>query len=78
LATLHQLGLVHSDVAPNNVLSVAGAWKLADLDNCVEAGQPLTRFPREPYRHPDAVPGAPADPIFDLFGLRRIIERLRR
>jgi serine/threonine protein kinase len=77
LAVLHGLGLAHCDVAPNNVLDVGGVWKLADLDNCVTFGKPVTSFPPERYRHPEAVPGASADAVFDLYGLEQIGKRLR-
>jgi serine/threonine protein kinase len=78
LATLHELDLVHCDVAPNNVLRVHGTWKLGDLDCCRRRGEPLDRFPPEFYRHPKARPGAPADPAHDRYGLDKIVERLRQ
>lgn len=34
LDVLHGIGLIHLDVAPNNILRVDGIWKLADLDSC--------------------------------------------
>lgn len=77
LAALHALGLVHCDVAPNNIFRVRGIWKLGDLDSARPQGRPVDRFPLERYRHSDAVPGAPAEPAFDLYGLERIVERLR-
>lgn len=77
LDILHALDLVHCDVAPNNVFRVRGTWKLGDLDSVRERGAPLDRFPLEHYRHPDALPGAPADPLFDFYSLDRIAERLR-
>jgi serine/threonine protein kinase len=76
LATLHELNLVHCDVAPNNVLRVGGTWKLGDLDSVRPRGQPLDRFPPDRYRHPDAVRGARAEPAHHLHGLDQIAARL--
>jgi hypothetical protein len=77
---LHGVGLIHCDIAPNNVLRVDGQWKLADLDACVRRGEPAVRqhvgqFYVHPDRHSD-VP--PARDEFDHYGLQRILERLRR
>jgi hypothetical protein len=78
LACLHAAGLVHSDVAPNNVVRVAGVWKLADLDNVVREGQPITGLPREPsrYRMPGVEIGDLARPEIDHHGLGAILERI--
>lgn len=46
LACLHAAGLVHSDVAPNNVVRVGGVWKLADLDHVVREDEPITGLSR--------------------------------
>jgi hypothetical protein len=53
-------------------------WKLGDLDSCRPYGERLDRFPPEFYRHPEALPGAPADPAHDRYGLEKIVERLRQ
>ena len=49
LACLHAEGLVHSDVAPNNIVRVGDVWKLADLDNTVREGDQITGVPRPAY-----------------------------
>jgi serine/threonine protein kinase len=81
LAVLHGIGIVHLDVAPNNILRVDGTWKLADLDSCVERGMPASRVPRvEFYVHPDRIdanPPPPARDEFDTYGLSRVLSRLR-
>jgi serine/threonine protein kinase len=78
LRTLHDAGLVHCDVVPNNVLRVDGVWKLADLDSCVERGMPAERGPRNKrYLHPDRRGGVvAARDDFDVFGLDEILARL--
>lgn len=79
LACLHAAGLVHSDVAPNNVVRVRGEWKLADLDQVIREGEPITGLPREPspYRLPGADVGQPARRELDTYGLRTLVERIR-
>jgi hypothetical protein len=79
LAVLHRAGIVHMDVAPNNILRVGQTWKLADLDSCVPLGAPAVRRPlNERYVHPD-LDGArpPARGEFDLYGLSQVVARLR-
>jgi hypothetical protein len=44
---------------------------------CSLVSERLDRFPPEFYRHPEALPGAPADPAHDRYGLEKIVERLR-
>jgi hypothetical protein len=81
LKLLHGLGLVHLDVAPNNVLYVDGMWKLADLDSCLERGAPPLRQPlNEQYVHPDRRHGrpVPAREEFDYFGLESVVDEVRK
>ncbi len=81
LGVLHQIGLIHCDVAPNNVMRVGGRWKLADLDACRLRGLPADRLPlNEHYLHPERreAVSPPAREEFDKYGLDRILERLRQ
>jgi hypothetical protein len=81
LQVLHSLGLVHLDVAPNNILLVSEVWKLADLDCCVPEGEPALCRPKdERWVHPKRLRRkAPpqADKEFDLYGLQAILQELR-
>lgn len=78
LRALHKLGVVHCDVAPNNILRVCGEWKLIDLDSCVSVGSPAIRRPNAAYCHPDRKDGsAPARPAWDEYGLEQVTTVLR-
>jgi serine/threonine protein kinase len=76
LECLHAAGLVHSDVAPNNIVRVAGVWKLADLDNTVRANEPITGVPAKAYRLDGCGVGDPANRAMDEHGLRVVLERI--
>jgi hypothetical protein len=76
LACLHSAGLVHSDVAPNNIVRVAGVWKLADLDNVVREGEPVTGVPQDRCRVDDVDVGDLARREMDEHGLRAVVERI--
>jgi hypothetical protein len=78
LACLHAADLVHSDVAPNNIVRVGGVWKLADLDHVVREDEPITGLPREPYRMPALDIGDAARREMDEHGLRAVLERISR
>ncbi len=77
LACLHGDGLVHSDVAPNNIVRVGGAWKLMDLDHCVEEGGPTTGMASAPYAMPGTNVGDPADRAMDTYGLEAVLAEIR-
>lgn len=81
LEVLHGLGLIHLDIAPNNILRVEGVWKLADLDTCSERGSDSIRQPvGQRWVHPDRQQGypVPAREEFDLYGLDRVLAVLRQ
>jgi hypothetical protein len=80
LEVLHGVGLVHLDVAPNNILRVGGVWKLADLDTCAERDSKTLRQPNnQRWVHPDRRHGrpVPAREEFDLYGLEQVLMTLR-
>lgn len=81
LDVLHGIGLVHCDVAPNNIQRVNKVWKLADLDSSVPRGKPTNRGPRNMrYLHPDREQSPDPIPLardgFDTWALDRVIERI--
>jgi serine/threonine protein kinase len=78
LETLHGLGFVHCDVAPNNILEVAGVWKLADLEGCLKKGEPVKRHAPYPYASPEAMASEGAVSSMDWYGLQRVAGALRR
>jgi serine/threonine protein kinase len=78
LRAVHAAGLVHGDVAPNNVVRVAGRWKLADFDVCVPEGAPTVGQPRlGRYVTPGREVGQPARCAFDWDGLRALLADVR-
>jgi hypothetical protein len=78
LATLHHLRIAHCDVAPNNLVCVAGVWLLADLDHATAFGKPITGRPCAPYCMPDRKIGSPAAADVDLYGRDQVLARLDR
>jgi hypothetical protein len=77
LACLHAASLVHSDIAPNNIIRVGGVWKLADLDNIVPEGEPITGLPGDDtYRLAGMDVGKAARREMDEYGLRAVLERI--
>jgi serine/threonine protein kinase len=76
LECVHGHDLVHSDVAPNNIVRVDGAWKLTDFDNCVPRGRATSGQPASArYLAPGRQCGDAADPAFDLYGLDAVVEQ---
>ena len=73
---IHELGRVHADVAPNNILDVDGRWKLADLDRCVPVDAPLESLPPRAYAAPGAEIGSPARVEYDEWSLGRVLARI--
>jgi hypothetical protein len=82
LACLHSIGVIHCDVAPNNIFRVDGVWKLGDLDSCVARGKPTNRGPtNRRYLHPERLQSPGPIPLareeFDTWALDQVLERLR-
>lgn len=70
LATLHQLGVVHTDVKPENVFAAGSGWVLGDLGSAwlrASRGPAATMTP--PYAAPEVWRGASPSPSSDLYSL---------
>jgi hypothetical protein len=70
LATLHQLGVVHADVKPENVFVDHGGWVLGDLGSAwlrASRGPAATMTP--PYAAPEVWRGAPPSVSSDIYSL---------
>lgn len=70
LATLHQLGVVHADVKPENVFSGREGWVLGDLGSAwlrASRGPAATMTP--PYAAPEVWRGAAPTPLADVYSL---------
>ena len=70
LATLHQLGVVHADVKPENVFSGRDGWVLGDLGSAwlrASRGPAATMTP--PYAAPEVWRGAAPTPLADVYSL---------
>jgi len=70
LATLHQLGVVHADVKPENVFSGRGEWVLGDLGSAwLRASRGPAASLTPPYAAPEVWRGASPTPASDLYSL---------
>ena len=68
LWALHQVGLVHGDVSPRNLIVQGGEVVLTDYDTVTEAGKPARS--RNPlYASHSVESGAAIQPVDDLFAL---------
>jgi serine/threonine protein kinase len=78
LRAVHAAGLVHCDVAPNNIVRVGACWKLADFDVAVAEGEPTVGQPTlERYRSRGRAVGSPARTEYDWDGLRAVLAQVR-
>jgi hypothetical protein len=77
LACLHAAELVHSDVTPNNIFLVDGAWKLGDFNTCVPRDSPIVGLPKDRrYVFPGVELGDRARPEMDAYGLAAVLDEL--
>lgn len=69
LGVLHNVGVVHRDVKPANILSVGGVWKLGDIGLLAEERTEMTAVGT-----PDFIPPwGPIDRRADLYALGRVL-----
>lgn len=76
LAAVHELGIVHRDVQPGNLMSHTAdgdeTWKLFDFgasSKVVEAGEAIGLYGEPLYVAPEQASGGPVDARADQFGL---------
>lgn len=70
LSTLHQLGVVHADVKPENIFSSRDGWVLGDLGSAwLRASRGPAASLTPPYAAPEVWRGASPTPSADLYSL---------
>jgi hypothetical protein len=70
LATLHQLGVVHGDVKPENAFAGREGWVLGDLGSAwLRAARGPARSLTPPYAAPEVWRGSSPTPASDLYSL---------
>jgi serine/threonine protein kinase len=80
LDVLHNIGFIHLDVAPNNIVRVDRIWKLADLGSCTRRGCLALHRPGDGRLvHPDLQDGRTpaARDEFDSYALNALLGILR-
>jgi serine/threonine protein kinase len=76
LARLHQVGLVHGDVSPKNILLNKGRVVLTDYDTVCREGEARWTAGTPSFVPPGVQVGSPARPSDDLFSLAASLFRV--